>query len=299
MKIKKQKQQDGFTLMEVVVTVVIMGIALLPLATLFSMPLEKTSQTEEMLVASQLAQKYIEIIKAEPDLRLDDKVSLEVTTSAVKTEQEKTNPFESLNLSEKCIKGYTVKIEIDEPVKISSDKEDETDGEETSHIEIVFNEDGRHELKRYNNDISQAVFTNTSEMLEIELAYKQESLNAPATIEYKMKNASNPNLASGKLSNVDLNQYLVLRITNNLDKEDDDSPRVKVNISNKTLNTIKLELNNNTESIEVDLEDGMLIKQYNPLTNLYNPYLLYKIKVSVYKEDSTKLLAEIETTKIP
>ncbi len=60
---KKLKSQGGFTLIEVIVTVAIIGIVTVPIALIFQGALLSSIETRQQLIATQVSQQYVEKIK--------------------------------------------------------------------------------------------------------------------------------------------------------------------------------------------------------------------------------------------
>lgn len=61
--VQKMKRTGGFTLIETVISVVILGIAIIPLSTVFTMTIDQTNATRRQLIANEIAQQYIENLK--------------------------------------------------------------------------------------------------------------------------------------------------------------------------------------------------------------------------------------------
>ena len=61
--LKHMKNEYGFTLIETVVSVLLLGIAVIPLSTIFTMTLERTLGTGHQLEANETAQQYMENLK--------------------------------------------------------------------------------------------------------------------------------------------------------------------------------------------------------------------------------------------
>jgi len=59
----KLKSQGGFTLIEVIVTVAIIGIVTVPIALIFQSALLSSIETRQQLIATQVSQQYVEKIK--------------------------------------------------------------------------------------------------------------------------------------------------------------------------------------------------------------------------------------------
>lgn len=74
-----QKTDQGFTLVEAVVTIFLVGLIFTPLALMFNKGLESTVKSRQQLQANQIGQQYIEAVKTMPYVslkELTDKVQI-------------------------------------------------------------------------------------------------------------------------------------------------------------------------------------------------------------------------------
>jgi prepilin-type N-terminal cleavage/methylation domain-containing protein len=60
----KLKLNDGFSLVEALITIAIVGIAMIPVSMVFTQTINTTVSTRKQLVANELSQEYIEAIKS-------------------------------------------------------------------------------------------------------------------------------------------------------------------------------------------------------------------------------------------
>lgn len=66
------KENSGFTLVEALVTIVILGAAIVPISMVFTRTIETTVTTRKQLEANEIAHSYLEYIKASPMDRIDE-----------------------------------------------------------------------------------------------------------------------------------------------------------------------------------------------------------------------------------
>lgn len=309
-----KRKQDGFTLIEVIVTVVVMGIALLPLSAIFNMALSQTSQTEEQLKANQLAQQYIELVKAESGFKLESEAKFKITPDGIVFETIKSDEdkaaIEALQLTAKGVDGYYAEVEIS-PLKMQDSEEtEEADETQMPHLELTFNENGRHCLTGYKKNGTtylreERSFGNgiTPSTIGLTIQYEENKAEPGLTdLECSIKDNSEQSLLTYKLEGIDFSESPVIKITNHIAQSTDtlSKANITVNVSNKTLNTLVMELyTSSTSQTVINLQDGMLIKKYNPIKSEKNSYMIYKISTEIFKEENGRSLASLETTKIP
>ncbi len=131
------KNRDGFTLVEVLVSILIVAIVLIPLTFMFAGVIRNTSSTSKMLKANEIASMYMENIKAKNIEEL-----AEVFGASHEIDSTVDN-FSNLSLPD-VPSGYYVKIKYDDSKLYEADAAVQTI---SADIESI-----------YNNNISQCDF---------------------------------------------------------------------------------------------------------------------------------------------
>ncbi|MBF8982641.1 type II secretion system protein [Lutibacter sp. B2] len=72
------KNKKGFTLIEIIVSIAILGIIIVPISSLFVTSVRMNKQSEEMMMASQKAQQIIEALRSDEKLKADPNEELKV-----------------------------------------------------------------------------------------------------------------------------------------------------------------------------------------------------------------------------
>lgn len=73
--LNKLSDKRGITLIEIIITIAILGIVIIPLTTLFVNATRNTKLSEDLMIATSIAQKYLEKIKSKQiSVKEDDKI---------------------------------------------------------------------------------------------------------------------------------------------------------------------------------------------------------------------------------
>ncbi len=271
------KNEKGFTLIEAIVTIAIVGIAFTPIAFIFNSSLMTSIETREQLVANQLAQKYVEEIKAFSINDLNNLVG--ETTSTTKD-------------------GYKIEYTIN---KLAEDYK--IDGSATFEydykIELTTVEENKFKLYG-------ASTANPQELIESDIIYTGDENIREINLIYDMGKVSITHSVSED-NHVDVKLINGISLTNEqLDLIECNAPngttnvKTRINVTNKdsgkiTLHVLKVtddQVNPTINYIEGNIETVYL----NKTENSTEFDLIYTITVSVKKNE--KLLNTVTATKI-
>lgn len=105
------KNQQGFSLIEAILTVAIVGIAVIPISVVFTQTMGTTVRTRKQLDANELAQEYVEEVRGKS---FDDFYDMFPIPSSTSIELDSTMTAEFVNAGlNKIPDGYKLKVSYD------------------------------------------------------------------------------------------------------------------------------------------------------------------------------------------
>ncbi len=108
------KSNKGFSLLEAIVSVVIVGIAIIPISTVFNMTITRTLDTRRQMEANEIGQQYMESLKS---MDFNELGSVLVTPGYVLTLTDTTAQSDFDNYGfERIPDGYSVELSYDNGV---------------------------------------------------------------------------------------------------------------------------------------------------------------------------------------
>ncbi|PKM50791.1 MAG: hypothetical protein CVV02_09865 [Firmicutes bacterium HGW-Firmicutes-7] len=267
-------QVNGFTLIEAIITVAIVGIIVVPISFVFTGSLRHASEAKELLKVTQLAQLYVENIKAKSEVELMDFFIAAPTD----TYGERTLDSDDVNISgfPPIPKGYSAKLMFDKdnPSLTSYSNAD---------IDVAFEFDGVVSL-----------YPDTSGIVSREVVITYDDDHAYASINSLF--TSSEGLITSSNQTISNNHYAI-KIncgSSNID--------TKITVDNATATTVELYIYKsamNTMDLEID---GINYAKYNNLQEgsaVTDKIYVITVQILKVKADATEIVVEeMSATKI-
>jgi len=271
MKNNKVKAKKGMTLIEVIISVALLAILIIPLSSLVMSSLKNNINAEDMQKASYIGQKVLEELKAYDEIKLDESHKDFELLDGGKIIQISDGEF--LGSFDRTIYGGTSeaagKNEDIYRVEVKIEKDENFQYENINNLDKNNNASFRMNFTKNNmiNDIY-----NISDKLIMEIDKDSNSL-----VVYNESNSNNK-LTINKIST---NNNIVLYIEENFSKD------VNIEFKNKTEKTVEIHMikeKNNSSKIKIYSNSGDVIlyeenaEEENKIGDMYNYTVIVKDK---------------------
>lgn len=173
----KLKNNKGFTLVELVVSIAILGIIITPLSSLFISTIKNNVRAEDKLIANQLAQEYMEQVMADI-LKVIDSTDGPYTKTESNSGMDITITIDKQGNTENIDGSINQDITFESPIDVSSSNYNDNDTIQIDPSTIKIGPDVAH-LKLHSNIQN----TNTADAIHIKI-------NCKAVKTFKVSNRS-------------------------------------------------------------------------------------------------------------
>lgn len=295
------KQNNGFSFIEALVTVVIVGIIIVPISTIFIGALKDNVKAKEKLITTQLAQLFMENIKAKPEADFMNFFQDNTSPATSDTPEQRTiesNQGYQMGFSN-IPDGYKIRISYDKGTDFLEYKN--INEPVLNYDAVITFDDNLGKDLRVNNNTEKAVystdFSSTDRIIYIE--YNESNYvqildgnkNAEFTVLEGFPILFEKNYYNIKLELKDTKTY-------------NPSFDTKVYVKNKTLQPVNMyiyEYSNNSVNLSIndtkDSYEGKTKIFYNMNDSSLTSHKVYKIMVEVLN-DKNEVLTKLEGTKI-
>lgn len=272
------KEDKGFSLIEVIVTIAVIGIVLIPLATFFINTSKYSINTKEQLLANEIAQQYVEGLKAKSYNSFID--FFDGNTSRTITSDDG-----SIEGFSKLPDGFTVHISYDKT--IMSDYEI---SEHVDEVDFTINLNSAFGHYTINDSDNNQIYSNSENKdINLYILYDYSGDDIKFSEDNKFKNL---------ITSIDIGNIKAFKIKcNNIRTSNSNKVSTNINIRNKTSDFIyvyKYIPENDVINPTVTIDKGEVIQVNKTLIEENN--IIYKINITVSKNKS--LLVNMNATRI-
>lgn len=272
------KEDKGFSLIEVIVTIAVIGIVLIPLATFFINTSKYSINTKEQLLANEIAQQYVEGLKAKSYNSFID--FFDGNTSRTITSDDG-----SIEGFSKLPDGFTVHISYDKT--IMSDYEI---SEHVDEVDFTINLNSAFGHYTINDSDNNQIYSNSENKdINLYILYDYSGDDIKFSEDNKFKNL---------ITSIDIGNIKAFKIKcNNIRTSNSNKVSTNINIRNKTSDFIyvyKYIPENDVINPTVTIDKGEVIQVNKTLIEENN--IIYKININVSKNKS--LLVNMNATRI-
>lgn len=256
------KNNNGFSLLELIITLAILSIIIIPISSLFINSAKATNSANDKLIALSIAQGEMERIKLQDDL--EDEIK----------ENDKLKTHDEYN-------EFLYEVNI-----IKDSKEDE-EKEKNTEVNNIQTENKKQ--------ISQEIEINSSKLKEDDyyiLIIDKIGVNYTLTTQFKNSEITQTVDLESTQKQKETISILIKDNNTVISKEHP----VKIEVSNQSIKPLEIYIEKeNNISILNKLGDIRIYKNYNSKKTISH---LYNINIKVYKDNSKKeLIEEIESYK--
>lgn len=296
--LKRLRQNEGFSLVEAIVSVVIVGIAILPISMIFTTTVTRTVDTRKQLEANKLAEKYMETIK---DKRFQQFNTIFHAGDGVSSHKSGTLTFTdgTASLSAMGIdpppEGYEISIRYDNDTLYNAAVSTPTAASAAPDVDgiIEINSGSDPGIVYKNGDGSDwSTSTGTGNQRTIEITGER------GTNDILIKHSDNNNL-SIKTLKIDNPAHYALRFV--MGSSGTKTITTKVIVNSTLTEKLKLyfyEGDDNTIDADVEVATGYVSVSRNLYLVAFNEPRITEIVVTVTDTTTGKQLANLASSKI-
>lgn len=317
------KSNNGFTLIEAIITVAIVGIIVAPISMVFLGSLNDTIESKEVLKANQISQLYIENIKMRSFEELES-LFLGGDTLVLRDDDISENAY-YYGLPE-IPNNMRVEISIDRSIyeaeadyEVSKPDEADEIGPEDGDVYINFDYSPLDVPTVYFyhfTDLNNSFYSEPIDKSQDEIIYNMRFDNDLLVInnnaisdDGKVEIPENGGYQNYSVYGIDLNESNLDQFVINVAIAQED---MKTTVGNNDISVVfevsewhgttaaAFILRDSDEFFEpiIETENGLVLAKYNIMERNISEYYIGKIVVDIYKESTNELISTISATKV-
>lgn len=291
--IKQLKQNNGFSLVEAIVSVVILGIAIVPISMVFTQSVDKTIDTRVQLYGTKIAQYYMENLK-----NLSTEELVEMLPAGTKIYDSTTDMTTSPNLDSvpdgyRVVLSYETEVDLVDYALPSAKPMVEVDA--IVHIDSGFDAAVDIHSGDYSGTIVSTPTLTVSQSRRILIEARRSTHEA--RISYI--DDATPSNDNGSMANISLNENAIRFVMGSGMGSNLYTTVIEVDSDLEEALTIYIyEDEDNTVSATTEITSGICSFSRNLYEVSSSEHRILETRVDVYNDNTNELIATLTSTAI-